>query len=115
MSAAAWAVPGLGHFLLGRRWRALILFAAIVAMFLLGLAMQGQYFATGSESYLQTLGYYGELCAGLIVPGAKFFGYNGGNPLFVSADYGTAFLVSAGMLNTLSILDTYDIALGRKP
>ncbi len=115
LCVAAWAVPGLGHFLLGRKWRALILFAAIVSMFLLGIAMQGQFFATNSESYLQTLGYYGELCSGLVMPAVRFFGYGGGSPLFVSADYGTAFLVSAGMLNALSVLDTYDIALGRKP
>ena len=115
LCAAAWAVPGLGHYLLGRKWRALILFGAIISMFLLGIAMQGQFFTTNSGSYLQTLGYYGELCAGLVMPAVRFFGYGGGNPLFVSADYGTAFLVSAGMLNTLSILDTFDIAMGRKP
>jgi hypothetical protein len=112
---AAWVLPGLGHFLLGRKWRALILFAAIVTMFLLGIGMQGQFFTTSSGSYLQTLGYYGELCVGLAMPAAQFFGYTGGNPLFVSADFGTAYLVAAGMLNTLSILDTYDIAMGRKP
>ncbi len=115
LCVAAWAVPGLGHFLQGRKWRGLILFAAIISMFLLGIAMQGQFFATNSESYLQTLGYYGELCSGLVMPAVRFFGYGGGNPLYVSSDFGTAFLVSAGMLNTLSILDTYDIALGRKP
>jgi hypothetical protein len=115
LCAAAWMVPGLGHFLLGRRWRALILFCAIVMMFLLGIAMQGEFFTTGSGSYLQTLGYFGELCVGLAMPVARFFGYAGGNPLFVSADFGTAYLVSAGMLNTLSVLDTYDIAMGRKP
>jgi len=49
------------------------------------------------------------------MPVARFFGYTGGNPLYVSADYGTAYLVAAGMLNTLSVLDTYDIATGRKP
>jgi hypothetical protein len=113
--AAAWMVPGLGHFLLGRKWRALILFGAIVTMFLMGIAMQGEFFTTGSGSYLQTLGYFGELCVGLAMPAARFFGYAGGNPLFVSADFGTAYLVSAGMLNTLSVLDTYDIAMGRKP
>jgi hypothetical protein len=112
---AAWVIPGLGHFLLGRKWRALILFVAIVTMFLLGIAMQGEFFTTSSGSYLQTLGYYGELCVGLAMPAARFFGYAGGNPLFVSADFGTAYLVAAGMLNTLSILDTYDIAMGRKP
>ena len=115
LCVAAWAVPGLGHFLLGRKWRALILFVAIVIMFVLGIAMQGEFFATSSGSYLQTLGYYGELCVGLAMPAARFFGYSGGNPLFVSADFGTAYLVAAGMLNTLSILDTYDIAMGRKP
>jgi hypothetical protein len=115
LCVAAWAVPGLGHFLLGRKWRALILFVAIASMFVLGIAMQGEFFTTSSGSYLQTLGYYGELCVGLAMPAARFFGYSGGNPLFVSADFGTAYLVAAGMLNTLSILDTYDIAMGRKP
>ena len=115
LCAAAWLVPGLGHFLLGRKWRALILCSAIVTMFIMGLAMQGEFFTTGTESYLQTLGYFGEMCVGLPMPVARFFGYDGGNPVFVSADFGTAYLVAAGMLNTLSILDTYDIAMGRKP
>lgn len=115
LCVAAWIVPGLGHLLLGRKWRALILFCAIVTMFLMGIAMQGEFFTTNSGSYLQSLGYFGELCVGLLMPAARFFGYGGGNPLFVSADFGTAYLVAAGMLNTLSILDTYDIAMGRKP
>jgi len=115
LCVAAWVAPGLGHLLLGRKWRALILFSAIVTMFLLGIAMQGEFFATSSGSYLQTLGYFGELCVGVAMPAARFFGYSGGNPLFVSADFGTAYLVAAGMLNALSILDTYDIAMGRKP
>jgi hypothetical protein len=115
LCVAAWIVPGLGHLLLRRKWRALILFSSIVTMFLMGIAMRGEFFSTSSGSYLQTLGYFGELCVGLAMPAARFFGYAGGNPLFVSADFGTAYLVAAGMLNTLSILDTYDIAMGRKP
>ena len=115
LCVAAWMVPGLGHLLLGKKWRALILFSAIITMFLMGIAMQGEFFSTNTDSYLQTLGYFGELCVGVAMPAARFFGYGGGNPLFVSADFGTAYLVSAGMLNTLSILDTYDIAVGRKP
>jgi hypothetical protein len=112
---AAWLVPGLGHLLLGRKWRALILFVCILAMFLFGLAMEGEFFAIRSASYLQTLGYFGELCMGVAMPAAKFFGYSGGDPFFVSSDYGTAFLIAAGMLNVLAILDAYDIAMGRKP
>jgi len=114
LCVAAWLVPGLGHLLLRKRWRALILFASIITMFALGLAMQGQFFSTGSPSVLETLGYFGELCVGLAMPGARFFGYSGGDPFFVSSDFGTAYLVAAGMLNVLAVLDCYDIAMGRK-
>ena len=114
LCVAAWLVPGLGHLLLGRKWRALILFASIMTMFGLGLAMHGLFFSTSSASYLQTLGSYGELCIGLAMPGARFFGYSGGDPFFVSSDFGTAYLVAAGMLNVLAVLDCYDIAMGRK-
>ena len=114
LCVAAWLIPGLGHLMLGRKWRALILFASIGIMFVLGLAMQGQFFSISSASYLQTLGYYGELCVGLAMPGARFFGYAGGDPFFVSSDFGTAYLVAAGMLNVLAVLDCYDIAMGRK-
>lgn len=111
---AAWLIPGLGHLLLGRKWRALILFSAILTMFLFGIAMKGEFFSPHAASYLQTLGFFGELSVGLPMPAASFFGYSGGDPFFVSSDYGTAFLVAAGMLNVLTILDTYDIALRRK-
>jgi hypothetical protein len=114
LCVAAWLLPGLGHLLLGKRWRALILFASIITMFALGLAMQGQFFSTGSPSLLETLGYYGELCVGLVMPGARFFGYSGGDPFFVSSDFGTAYLIAAGMLNVLAVLDCFDIAMGRK-
>ena len=114
LCVAAWLIPGLGHLLVGRRWRALILFASITIMFGLGLAMQGQIFSTNSVSYLEVLGHYGELCVGLALPAARFFGYGGGDPFFVSSDFGTAYLVAAGMLNVLAVLDCFDIAMGRK-
>jgi hypothetical protein len=112
---AAWLIPGLGHWRLRRRWRALILFLTITGMFVLGMLMHGTFFAAGSPSILERLGFLAELCAGLPMLAAKFFGYGGGRPFFMSADYGTAYLVCAGMLNVLSILDSYDIALARKP
>lgn len=112
---AAWLIPGCGHYILARKGRALILGITIIVMFLFGLAMKGEFYALQPGAYLQSLGFLGEMCVGAVMPVAKFFGYSGGDPFFVSADYGTAFLVSAGMLNVLSILDAYDIALGRKP
>jgi hypothetical protein len=112
---AAWLVPGFGHYALKKRIRAAILFLTIVGMFVLGLLMHGTFFQLGSASILERLGYLGEMGAGILLPAARFFGYAGGKPFFVSADYGTAYLVCAGMLNVLSILDAYDIAIGRKP
>lgn len=115
LCVAAWLIPGFGHLLLGRKWRALILFGSIITMFLLGLTMKGEFFSTDAGSYLQVLGCFGEMCVGVAMPLASFFGYFRGDPFFVSSDYGTAFLVAAGMLNMLTVLDAYDIAMGRKP
>jgi hypothetical protein len=114
LCVAGWLIPGLGHYLLGRKWRALIFFSTIIVMFLFGLAMKGEFYSAGSASYLEVLGYFGQLCVGLAMPIARFFGYVG-DPFFISSDFGTAFLVTAGMLNVLTIIDAYDIAVGRKP
>src|SRR5271169_1007401 len=131
LCVAGWLIPGCGHFILGKKWRALILGSTIIVMFLFGLLMRGEFYAPQAGALLQSLGFLGEMCVGAAMPAASFFGYSGGGaplpesgynpldprsgPLFVSADYGTAFLVSAGMLNVLTILDAYDIAMGRKP
>jgi Family of unknown function (DUF6677) len=112
---AAWLIPGCGHYILARKGRALVLGITIIVMFVFGLIMQGEFYAMHAGAYLKSLGFLGEMCVGAAMPVAKFFGYSGGDPFFVSADYGTAFLVTAGMLNVLTILDAYDIALGRKP
>src|SRR5262245_44272947 len=108
---AAWLVPGAGHFLQGKRERALILFASIISMFVFGLLMNGQFFSFRSPSTLQRLGSLGEWSVGAAMPIAHFFGYSGGDIFFVSSDYGTAFLIAAGMLNILTMFDAYDIAM----
>jgi uncharacterized protein DUF6677 len=112
---AAWLIPGCGHYILAKKGRALILGTAIIVMFLFGLAMRGEFYAAQLGEFLKSLGFFGELCVGAAMPVAAFFGYSGGDPFFLSSDYGTAFLVTAGMLNVLTILDAYDIAMGRKP
>ena len=42
--AAAWALPGAGHLLLGRRRTGLILLAALPLMFAIGLGLHGRLF-----------------------------------------------------------------------
>ena len=111
---AAWLLPGGGH-LWQRRWgRGTLLFASISTMFLLGLSMQGRlYFYTGGNT-VENLGFLSDLCSGLLFLGAKFAGYDAGDLASPIADYGTKFLLVAGLLNVLCILDAYDIAVGKK-
>jgi hypothetical protein len=111
---AAWLVPGGGHFWLRRWGRGAILLATVGAMFVAGLLMQGRFFRFDPSNIVETLGYLGDLCAGLLFVGAKFAGYEAaasGSPI---VDYGTKFLLVAGLLNVLCILDAYDIAVGNK-
>ncbi|MBI4165843.1 MAG: hypothetical protein HY508_08930 [Acidobacteria bacterium] len=114
LMVAAWLVPGSGHFLQGRRGRATILFGSIISMFILGILMNGEFFHLNSPSILHRLGFIGEWSVGVAMAVAHFFGYSGDDIFFASTDYGTAFLVAAGMLNILTMFDSYDIAMGRK-
>ena len=111
---AAWLLPGGGHFL-QRRWgRGALLLGSIGLMFLLGLAMGGRFFQMTPANLVEALGGLGDLCPGLFYLGAKFLGYNMSSAAAPAADYGTKFLLVAGLLNVLCILDAYDIAVGNK-
>ena len=41
---AAWAIPGAGHFWLGRRQKALVFFLALTVMFVVGLLCRAAFF-----------------------------------------------------------------------
>src|ERR1700693_3615731 len=71
---AAWLIPGCGHYILGKKVRALILGITIIVMFLFGLLMKGEFYATQSGAILKSLGFFGEMCVGVAMPAAKFFG-----------------------------------------
>ena len=91
LCVSAWLIPGLGHLLLGHRWRALLLFRPSSACFLLGLSMQGEFFVLGSGHWLRTLGCLGEWSVGLPVPVSLWFDYSRGDPFFASSDTGRHF------------------------
>lgn len=111
---AACLVPGGGHFWLRRWGRGAILLAAVGAMFVAGLLMQGRFFQLETANLVETLGFLGDLCSGLLFVAAKLAGYQAGPSASPTADYGTKFLLVAGLLNVLCILDAYDIAVGNK-
>lgn len=111
---AAWLIPGGGH-LWQRRWgRGALLLVSISAMFLLGVAMGGRLFKLTPSNIVETMGFLGDFCSGLPFMAAKLFGYERAEVASPIADFGTKFLLVAGLLNVLCILDAYDIAIGKK-
>lgn len=112
--AAAWAVPGLGHLLLGRWRKAVVFIVAMPVMFVLGLVLWGRLFPFEPSQPLVALASVADISVGLIYFLAAPFGYGAGKVTAVTYEYGNAFLIAAGLLNMLVVLDAYDVALGRK-
>ena len=115
MFAAGWLVPGAGHFL-QRRWiRGVLLFLSITIMFAMGLGMQGKLYAPSTGEILDMLGFVGDLGNGGLYLVAAMAGWGQNMIQVVTADYGTKFMVVAGLLNFIAAVDAYSIRLGRKP
>ena len=110
---AGWLLPGAGHFW-QRRWiRGLLLLSSIGGMFLLGLAMQGKLY-TGAHDILGMLGLAGDLGTGLFYLISRQLGFGAEFVQVTTADYGTRFIVVAGLLNVIAAVDAHNLYTGRK-
>jgi len=112
--AIGWLIPGAGH-LVQRRWiRGALLLISITTLFVLGLLMQGRIYKANGGDILDILGFIGDLGAGglYIVTLARDWGQ--GAIAFATADYGTKFMIVAGLLNFIAVADAYHIAIGKK-
>ncbi|WP_263356514.1 DUF6677 family protein [Acidicapsa ligni] len=110
---AGWLIPGAGHFL-QRKWgRGALLLASIGGMFFLGIAMQGKLY-TGAHDILDMLGLAGDLGNGLIYLISRQLGLGADTIQVTTADYGTRFIVVAGLLNVIAAVDAHNLATGRK-
>lgn len=116
--ALSWLIPGSGHFLLGRRGRATIIFVVVALTFVLGLLMRGPLFHPGGADLLSRLiqfgGFIGDLASGLFYFLAIWLGYSQPDVAGHAPDYGSKFLVAAGLLNILAMVDAYEIATKEK-
>ncbi len=113
--SGAWLVPGLGHILLGRWVRGLIFTACVASMFMLGIAMQGKLYDLAIQEPLQVFAFIANVGAGGPYILAEMWEKGIGTMTSTTYDYGTTFLWVSGLLNYLIVLDTFDIAQGRKP
>jgi len=115
---AAWVVPGGGHFLQKKTGRGALILASVGLMFLFGMFMRGMMFTPEKGDILTTLINYGgficNLGSGAFYFAAAMFGYAAPDMAGAVHDYGTKFLVTAGLLNILAMVDSYEIAIGKK-
>jgi hypothetical protein len=112
--AVAWLIPGAGH-LMQKRWiRGFLLMGSIVAMFVMGLAMDGKIYNPNAGDLLDILGFIGDLGAGGLYIAGRLFDWGSTAITYAGADYGTKFIVVAGLLNVMSVVDAYHIAIGKK-
>jgi hypothetical protein len=113
--AIGWLIPGAGH-LIQKRWiRGLLLMASIVTMFMLGLAMQGRVYRPNGGDILDILGFVGDVGAGGLYIVTRAMDLGQGAIARATADYGTKYIIVAGLLNFISAADAYHIAIGKKP
>lgn len=111
---AGWLIPGAGH-MIQKRWiRGSLLFISIVALFLFGLAMQGHIYKANGGDILDILGFVGDVGAGVLYLLTLANDWGQGAIAFATADYGTKFIIVAGLLNFISVADAYHIAIGKK-
>jgi len=121
LAIAAWVVPGAGH-LLQRRWlRGALLGAAVIGMFVSGIMLGGHLFPLlgpfdeGIAVLLQVPPTIANVGSGVLylfclVTNSGFTDH----AELATYEYGNTFLLVAGLLNYLVMLDAFDIAAGRK-
>jgi|ERR1700722_12809576 hypothetical protein len=110
-----WLIPGAGHLLLKRYGRGLLIMLSVVAMFAIGLGMQGRIYKPNGGDILDILGFVGDVGAGVLYFLARMQGWGDLMAANAAADYGKTFLIVAGLLNYIAAADAHHIALGKKP
>ncbi len=111
---AAWAIPGAGHLLLGRVQKGVTFLITLTLMFVFGLWLQGRLFPIELSQPLVALAALADLGIGIPFFIARAMGAGAGRVVALTYEYGNAFLIVAGLMNMLVVLDAFDIAQGRK-
>jgi hypothetical protein len=124
----AWFLPGLGHWVLGKKKRAVVFAVVVFCAFVTGVLLNGEIGTPKPESPFSWLAAFACLGNGVfsigrlvwlnglggLLSGIPFDLQGGGSPSAAGFAYGNTFLYTAGLMNLLAVLDVSDIARGEK-
>jgi hypothetical protein len=110
----AWLVPGAGHLFLKRGRRAALFFALVLVALVIGCKLQGNLYTPVQGQPLTLLATAGCMGMGLPYFALRYFLDYHGEVMAAGFEYGSAFVLTAGLMNLLLVLDAWDIALGKK-
>lgn len=113
-SVAAWLVPGLGHIVLKRWQRGLLFFMLVMVSIVVGCHLEGNLYRVAPNQPLSMLATLGSMGMGIPYLVLRYGLDYTGNIVGAGYEYGTAFLLTAGLMNWLLVLDAWDIARGKK-
>lgn len=111
---SAWLVPGLGHVYLKRPLRGIAFFMLVIASVLIGCQLEGNLYTPVPGQPLTLLATLGAMGMGFPYFLLRYGLHYQGEIMGASYEYGTAFLLTAGLMNWLLVLDAFDIVRGKK-
>ena len=110
---AGWLIPGAGHFLLRKWGRGTLLAVSIIGMFAFGIGLNGRIYANAHD-ILDLLHLVGDLGNGLLYLVSRALSLGADQVQMTTGDYGTQFIVVAGLLNVIAAVDAHNLRTGRK-
>ncbi len=106
----AWLIPGAGHFVLGEKKRAMVIFAAVVLTFCTGLYIG----SIGVVDLFGTSAIYVKVAQVMNPPVAVILGYytdGGAYPVYGwPSEIGQVYTMTSGLLNLLCIVNAVYLA-----
>jgi hypothetical protein len=112
--ALAWLTPGLGHVYLKRTVRGVVFFLLVMIAIGIGCGLQGHLYQPMQGQLLSYLATLGAMGSGIPYFVLRYGLHYDGQQEAPGFEYGTAFLLTAGLMNLLLVLDVWDIGSGKK-
>ena len=111
---SAWLIPGLGHFYLRRRLRGAAFLVLVLVSVLVGCWLEGNLYQVVRGQPLTILATFASMGMGFPYFLLRYALHYQGNIMGAGYEYGTAFLLTGGLMNLLLVLDAWDIVRGKK-